>query len=193
MENSPMNEKPLERIRFQGTIHLITSDQGLADIAAQLSSAKELGFDTETRPSFKKGEFYKVALLQLSTEEDAYLVRLHSITQFQLLKGIFENKEVVKVGVAIRDDLKELQKVFKFTPQGFVELQDVAKAKGLKNFGLKGMTEEVLQASLSKKAKISNWEAYSLTDEQIMYAATDAWIGLQLFQKLTSSVTPTSG
>ncbi len=188
-----MNEKPLERIRFQGTIHLITSDQGLADIAAQLSSAKELGFDTETRPSFKKGEFYKVALLQLSTEEDAYLVRLHSITQFQLLKGIFENKEVVKVGVAIRDDLKELQKVFKFTPQGFVELQDVAKAKGLKNFGLKGMTEEVLQASLSKKAKISNWEAYSLTDEQIMYAATDAWIGLQLFQKLTSSVTPTSG
>jgi ribonuclease D len=171
-------------IHFPGKIHLIQNDQQLAEVSVELNHAKELGFDTETRPSFKKGDFFKVALLQLSTENEAYLIRLHGITQFESVKNIFENKQIVKVGVAIRDDLKELQKIFKFTPQNFIELQDLAKLKGLKNFGLKGMTEEVLQASLSKRAKISNWEAHTLTDQQIMYAATDAWIGLKLFQKI---------
>ena len=113
-----------------------------------------------------------------------YLIRLQAITQFQIIKNIFENSHVIKVGVAIRDDLKQLQKLFKFVPQNFIELQDMAKIKGLKNFGLKGMTEEILQANLSKKAKITNWDAPSLTDQQIMYAATDAWIGLQLYRKM---------
>ena len=142
---------------------------------------------TETKPSFKKGDVFKTALLQLSTENDAYLIRLHSITQFQTIKNVLENNQVVKVGVAIRDDLKELQKVFPFTPQNFVELQEIAKLKGLQNFGLKGMTAEVLQANLSKRAKTSNWEASTLTDQQIMYAATDAWIGLKLFRKLNET------
>ena len=171
-------------INFTGKIHLITSDSELAGIAEELSSAKHLGFDTETRPSFKKGEFYNVALLQLATEHSAYLIRLRTVTQFQILKGIFETPEIAKVGVAIRDDIKQLQKLFGFSPLNFIELQDVAKSKGLKNFGLKGMTEEVLQARLSKKAKITNWDAPTLTEQQILYAATDAWIGLQIFQKL---------
>lgn len=171
-------------INFTGKIHLITSDSELAGIAEELSSAKHLGFDTETRPSFKKGEFYNVALLQLATEHSAYLIRLRTVTQFQILKGIFETPEIAKVGVAIRDDIKQLQKLFGFSPLNFIELQDVAKSKGLKNFGLKGMTEEVLQARLSKKAKITNWDAPTLTEQQILYAATDAWIGLHIFQKL---------
>lgn len=176
-----------ERIRFPGKIHLICSDQDLSDAISKLNSAKLLGFDTETRASFKVGEVYKVALLQLSTENDAYLIRLHGVKQFESIKNIFENPNIVKVGVAIRDDLKALQKLFKFAPESFVELQALAKEKGLKNMGLRGMTEEVLNASLSKKAKISNWETETLTAEQIMYAATDAWIGLTLYQKLISS------
>ena len=172
-------------INFTGKIHLITTDAELASKADELSTAKHLGFDTETRPSFKKGDFFNVSLLQLSTDHNAYLIRLAKMTQFQVLKNIFENKEVVKVGVAIRDDIKQLQKLFSFSPLNFVELQDIAKLKGLKNFGLKGMTEEVLQSRLSKKAKITNWDAFELTDQQILYAATDAWIGLQLFQKIT--------
>ncbi|MGE3975411.1 MAG: 3'-5' exonuclease [Bdellovibrionales bacterium] len=175
------------RINFPGKIHLITSDLELASIASDLSSATMLGFDTETRASFKVGEVYKVALLQLATENNAYLIRLHGIRQFEFIKSIFENLQILKVGVAIRDDLKHLQKIFKFTPKNFIELQSVAKEKGLKNMGLRKMTEEVMQSSLSKKAKISNWEVRTLSPEQIMYAATDAWIGLKLYQKIMVS------
>lgn len=181
-----VQKPPLKRIQFQGRIHLITTDQQLAVIAKDLMAATELGFDTETRPSFRKGEVYQTSLLQLATDQEAYLIRLRGLTEFRGLIEVFESKEILKVGVAIRDDLKKLQHLFRFSQQNFVELQDVAKMKGLKNFGLKGMTEEVLTAGLSKRAKITNWDAHRLTDDQLMYAATDAWVGLQLFRALKS-------
>jgi ribonuclease D len=176
-----------KRIQFPGKIHLITNDQALAVIAPALKAATALGFDTETRASFKVGEVYQVALLQLATEHDAYLIRLHGITQFESIKEVFEDPQILKVGAAIRDDLKALKKLFAFTPENFIELQTVAKQANLKNLGLRGMTEEVLQASLSKKAKTSNWEVKNLSVEQIIYAATDAWIGLKLYQAITSA------
>ncbi len=184
MEEQPkkIESKP---ISFPGKIHLITNDQELTLVLPKLREVKQFGFDTETKPSFVKGDVFKVALLQLSTEDDAYLIRLQGISQFQGVIAIFENPEVLKVGVAIRDDLKTLQRTFKFTPQNFVELQGIAKSKGLKNFGLKGMTEEVLGSTLSKGPKLTNWEARVLTEPQLKYAATDAWIGLILFRKLT--------
>lgn len=171
-------------LSFQGEIHLICSDKELLEVAEDLKSAKFLGFDTETKPSFVKGQIYKVALLQLSTESDAYLIRLHRISQFQILVSIFENTEIVKVGVAIRDDIKTLQKMFRFEPQNFIELQTLAKINGLNNFGLKGMAEEVLKGTVNKGPKMTNWEAKVLTDRQLSYAATDAWIGLKLFESL---------
>ncbi len=181
---SPSQSPPLPRIAFSGRVHLIAGDTALQAAATALNQVKEFGFDTETRPSFKKGDVYKVALLQLATESDAYLIRLHHITNFQILAVIFENENVIKAGVAIRDDIKLLQKLFSFNPKNFIELQTVAKSKGLKNFGLKGMTEEVLQATVSKGPKMTNWEIPQLSEQQIMYAATDAWIGLRLYQSL---------
>lgn len=175
-------KKPL--LSFSGKMHLICSDEELSAVQDDLKSAKILGFDTETRPSFVKGQVYKVALLQLSTEHDAYLIRLHKISHFQSLVSVFENPEIVKVGVAIRDDIKTLQKTFKFKPKNFIELQTLAKEKGLTKFGLKGMSEEVLQGTVSKGPKMTNWEAETLTDRQLKYAATDAWIGLKLYEKL---------
>lgn len=182
--------KPAElpKIQFTGKIHLIANNQQLAAAKRGLLESTQLGFDTETKPSFKKGEVYKVALLQLSTEADAYLIRLQSISEFSILKHVLENENVLKVGVAIRDDLKGLQKHFSFQPKNFVELQDVAKAKGLQNFGLKGMTAEVMKASLSKAAKMTNWEQPTLTESQLLYAATDAWIGLALYLKLQNNL-----
>lgn len=171
-------------LSFPGKIHLICSDAELSASTYGLKSAKILGFDTETRPSFVKGQVYKVALLQLATEEDAYVIRLHSISNFEILKSVFENPEIIKTGVAIRDDIKTLQKAFKFEPKSFKELQTLAKEKGLTKFGLKGMAEELLNGTVSKGPKMTNWEAKTLTDKQIMYAATDAWIGLKLFEKL---------
>lgn len=179
-----MQTPELPIIQFSGKIHLITGDDQLVAVADLLQSATELGFDTETRPSFKKGESYNVALLQLATDTDAFVIRLNKITQFQIFKSILENKDVLKVGVAVRDDIKSLQKRFSFIPQNIIELQNVAKEKGLKNLGLKGMTEEVLHSRLSKRAKITNWEAPHLTEAQIMYAATDAWIGLEIYRRI---------
>ena len=182
MNNS--NKPVFPRIQFPGKIHLITNNHELTAAVPALKAATELGFDTETRASFKVGEVYKVALLQLATETDAFLIRLHGITIFEEIKFIFEDTNTVKVGAALRDDLKGLQKLFPFAPKNFIELQTLAKAKGLQNIGLRGMTEEVLQSSLSKRAKISNWEQPTLTDEQIIYAATDAWIGLKLYKTI---------
>ena len=129
-------------------------------------------------------------MVQLSTEHDAFLLRLHGIKDFTLLRKIFEDETVLKAGVAIRDDLKQLQKIFQFTPKNFTELQDLAKIKGLKNFGLKGIAEEILQATISKGPKLTNWENTLLMPHQLLYAATDSWIGLKLYQKLQTLETP---
>ncbi len=182
--NEPEDRPKLKPISFPGKIHLINNDQELLLVADKLHAAKELGFDTETKPSFRKGDVFKTALLQLATEEDAYIIRLHYVTQFQVINSIFENHGIFKIGAAVRDDIKSLQKISHFTPRNFVELQTLAKEKGLKNFGLRGMAEEVLQGALSKRTKMTNWEAHTLTDQQLMYAATDAWIGLMLYRRL---------
>lgn len=186
MEKTP----ELKLLQFTGKIHLIDTDAKLADVSERMLAAGAFGFDTETRPSFRKGEVYGTALLQLATDDDAYLIRLQKISRFDVLKTIFENTAVLKTGVAIRDDLKKLKQGFPFTPENFTELQDLAKTKGLQNFGLQGMTEEVLNARLSKKAKITNWEAAVLTPDQVMYAATDAWVGLKLYRAISERPMP---
>ncbi|QDK36393.1 3'-5' exonuclease [Bdellovibrio sp. NC01] len=180
-----MDYSTFQLLSFPGKIHLINTNQELHIVANALASAKEFGFDTETRPAFKKGEVYPVSLLQLATDTDAFVVRLRHINHFDLIKSIFENPNIVKAGVAIRDDIKQLQKKVQFNPHGFIELQTVAKAKNLENLGLKGMAEEVLQGTITKGPKTTNWDASELTDRQILYAATDAWIGLKLYQKLS--------
>ncbi len=183
------NKNPSEHyclVSFTGKIHLILNDVDLAKAMPGLESAQELGFDTETKPSFKKGETYQVALLQLSTPTDAYLIRLHQVSQFQEIKKIFEDENVKKVGVAIRDDLKQLQKIFSFVPKGFVELQELGKSKGLQNLGLRSMANDLLQVTINKGPKTTNWEASVLTDRQQLYAATDAWIGLEIYKALLS-------
>lgn len=172
------------KAQFSGKIITITKDEEIAPAMEFLKDVRIIGFDTETKPSFKKGEFYHVSLLQLASDDHALLFRLHFLKDFSLVKILFEDKTVIKTGVAIRDDIKALQKLFHFTPHGFVELSDIAKERGLKNFGLKGMTEEILNLTLSKKAKLSNWEGHELKHDQLQYAATDAWIGRKLYQAL---------
>jgi ribonuclease D len=177
-------DTPARRIiSYSGKIHLIAADHDLQKI--DFSEVRAFGFDTETKPSFKKGDDFKTALLQLATDEDAYILRLHYLTRFERIKAVLENPAVLKVGVAIAHDLKQLQRIFPFRPEGFVELQKVAKEKGLKNMGLKGMAEEVLGAHLIKSTKMTNWENRQLTEQQLRYAATDAWIGLELYRKIT--------
>lgn len=177
----------LPRISFSGKVHLIQKDSELNAVASSLLSITEFGFDTETRPSFRKGEVHPVSLLQLSTSTEAYLFRLSYLTDFSIFVKILEDENVVKAGVAIHDDIKLLQKKFAFTPRNFIELQVLAKKQRLKNLGLKGMTEELLSATISKGPKMTNWDLAVLEDRQLIYAATDAWIGLKLYEKLTAA------
>jgi ribonuclease D len=169
------------KAQFPGEIIMINHDSEIASALERLKGESLIGFDTETKPSFKKGEFYHVSLLQLATPDYALLFRLHTLHDFSLIAKFFEDESIFKIGVAIRDDIKGLQRVFPFTPKGFVELSDMAKSFNLKNFGLKGMTEEVLALTLSKRAKLSNWESSSLKIDQKLYAATDAWIGREIY------------
>ena len=164
---------------------MITSDRVLAEL--DLSSIKAFGFDTETKPAYRKGENFKTALLQLATDTDAYLFRLHYLKNFETLRDVFENPSIIKVGAAISHDLKQMQRIFPFNPKGFIDIQTIAKQKGLKNLGLKKMTEDVLGSYLYKGPKMTNWERQILTEEQLLYAATDAWVGLELYRKLTRS------
>jgi len=167
---------------FEGEIHVFNHSRGVNKAVQYLSNFSYLGFDTETRPSFKKGQINRVALLQLSTNDNAFLFRL---SQFEIPKSLLKllaNPNIVKAGAAIRDDIKTLQINKNFKPGGFVELQDEAKALGINNFSLKKLAGIVLDCKISKAQQLSNWEADELTNAQLKYAATDAWISYLIYQ-----------
>ena len=177
-----MDELPL--IQFEGQITLIESKEDYQSSVDYLSKQKILGFDTETKPAFKKGTYNEVALLQLSTEDRAFLFRLNKIGLPNGLKNILENADIQKIGVAIRDDIKALQKLNHFKPGGFIELQDHVKDFGIQDFSLKKLSAIVLGYRISKSQRITNWEAPDLSEAQQIYAATDAWISHRIFESL---------
>ncbi len=167
---------------FEGEIIVVDNKDTEREAVAYLNQFSFLGFDTETRPSFKKGQVNPVALLQLSTDEKAYLFRLNHRDLSRKVISLLANPEILKAGIAIRDDVKVLQAKKKFKPAGFVELQDVAKEKGINNFSLKKLSGIVLGKRISKAQQLSNWETPELTEAQLSYAATDAWVSYKIFE-----------
>ena len=182
IDKDELAELPL--IQFEGNITLVESKEDYQASLDYLSQQTLLGFDTETKPAFKKGVVYEVALLQLATEERAFLFRLNKIGLPNGLKNILENPDIQKIGVAIRDDIKGLQKLNHFKPGGFVELQDHVKDYGILDFSLKKLSAIVLGFRISKAQRVTNWEAPDLTEAQLIYAATDAWISHRIFESL---------
>jgi len=182
IDKEELAELPL--IQFEGEISLVETKESYLESIEYLSQQKVLGFDTETKPAFKKGVVNEVALLQLSTQDRAFLFRLNKIGLPNGLKGILENPEIRKIGVAIRDDIKGLQKLNSFKPGGFVELQDHVKDYGIQDFSLKKLSAIVLGYRISKSQRITNWEAPDLTEAQQIYAATDAWISHRIYESL---------
>lgn len=172
---------------FNGEIVIVDTPEKVKYAVGILGKQQVIGFDTETRPSFKKGVINKVALLQLSTSTQAFLFRLNKIGLPAEIRDIFANPEIIKSGVAIRDDIKGLKKFKNFNPQGFIELQDFAKDLGIQNFSLKKLTAIVLGFRISKSQQLSNWEAESLTKAQQIYAATDAWTALEIFENFSNN------
>jgi ribonuclease D len=146
-----------------------------------LSGEEVLGFDTETRPAFKAGESYPPALVQLAGSGYVYIFQLNHITSYGPIAGVLADKGVLKAGVAIHDDIIKLNTVFDFKPAGFVELAGIGKKLGIKNAGLRGMAALLFGFKISKHVKISRWDSPKLTHEQIVYAATDAWICREIY------------
>lgn len=169
---------------FEGEIVLVEDFRMVKVAGKYLSQSRVLGFDTETRPSFRKGENHQVALLQLATEERAFLIRTQKIGLPEEILRILTHTEIIKPGVAIRDDLKTLQRISHFKPAGFVELQDHAKKAGIQNISLKKLCAIVCGFRISKSQQLSNWEADELTPQQMIYAATDAWVSLMIYKNL---------
>ncbi|EQC50484.1 3'-5' exonuclease [Bacteriovorax sp. DB6_IX] len=177
-----INELPLYKL--ENDIELIIAPEQMAKAIEELRKAPVLGFDTETRPSFSKGESYSVSLLQLSTESKNYLFRINQVPFNQELAAILEDENIKKVGVAIHDDIKHLNRIRKFKAKAFIDVADLAKEKGIITLGLRSLAGLLLDKRISKKAKLSNWEQPTLTPAQINYAATDSEVSLKLFQAL---------
>ncbi|MDR1055623.1 MAG: 3'-5' exonuclease domain-containing protein 2 [Prevotellaceae bacterium] len=173
---------------FEGGIVVIDSANKVKPAVEYLSKSMLLGFDTETRPSFVKGRKHKVALLQLANEERAYLFRLGNTGITDDLAALLENNSIMKVGAAIRDDLKALQKLRQFAPAGFIDLQSIAKKYGIMEMSVRKLAAIVLKIRISKTQQLSNWENAELTEAQQRYAATDAWVCRQAYLNLQNSL-----
>lgn len=180
-----LNNLPLKA--FEGEIIEVNDYRTFNKAVAELEKHNILGFDTETRPTFKKGRNNSVAILQLSTEKKAYLFKLKKLGLPKKLVRVLKNPDIIKAGVAIRDDIKGLQKLSKFEAGGFVELQTFVKEFGIENFSLKKLSGIILHFRISKSQQLSNWENNRLTKEQKIYAATDAWVGYKIYKNLISS------
>src|ERR1035437_9366221 len=170
--------------QFNGHIHLIEDISHINDICKGLAKETILGFDTETKPSFKKGNSNKVSLLQLATSDDAYLFRLNKTGLPKTLIKILSDPAILKVGIAIRDDIRHLTSVCDFKADGFIELQNYVKQFGIENSGLLKLSGIILKFRNSKSQQLSNWENEVLTDAQKLYAATDAWAACQIYKTL---------
>ena len=170
---------------FDKEIVVVESLEGAAEAVQYLKTQTVLGFDTETKPCFLKGKRNNVALLQLATEDRAFLIRCCKVGLPEEIVEILADENIKKVGVAIRDDVKGLQKWRGFISGGFVELSSFAQKFGISAASLKKLCGIVLGFRISKAMQLSNWEDETLKPKQQVYGATDAWAGLKIYQKLS--------
>ncbi len=191
ISNEELKELPLRF--FEGEIHLIDQYSDLVSAARYLESKRLLGFDTETKPAFKKGATNKVALLQLCAGNEAFLFRIRDVGLPPEIQKILSSPKIIKPGIAIRDDIKTLRAVSNFKPEGFVELQDMAKELGIQDFSLKKLTAIILGFRISKSQQLTNWEAEELTGAQMIYAATDAWTSLEIYRQMIRQLNTGNG
>ncbi len=178
-----INQKPL--MEFQGEICLVREPEELAPALAGIAEAMAveaiLGFDTETRPAFRKGEAYLPSLLQLAVADRAWLFQLRRLGALTELFELLADPAVTKAGVAVSRDVDELRELCAFKPGGFADVGHMAEQRGFRNTGLRPLTALLLDHRISKGAQVSNWAADQLTEKQIVYAATDAWISRKLY------------
>jgi ribonuclease D len=170
---------------FKGEIVLVDDLKTFYRVFPRLIGNNLLGFDTETKPSFKKGRKNIVSLIQLSTGDLACLFRINKIGFPDELIKLLSDPGVIKAGVAVHDDIRFLKGVKKFSPEGFIDLQNFVRDYGIQSSGLKKLTAIVLGFRISKRQQVTDWEAEQLTEAQQIYAATDAWVCYEIYKKLS--------
>jgi ribonuclease D len=177
----------LPLIRFEGPIHVVDSLEKQTIALSALNKEKALGFDTETKPTFKKGEYNQTALIQIATEEEAYIFKIKEIGFTDPLIQFLANCDIQKIGISIKDDLKDLVKIApRFKPAGFADLNNISSELGIKQIGMRSLTGIFLAHRVSKSQQTTNWENPTLTESQQRYAATDAWVCLKMHQMLNT-------
>jgi ribonuclease D len=176
-----INELPIRR--YEGPVHLVASPAELAQAMADILQESVLGLDTETRPSFRVGESYAPSLAQVATARAVYLFRLQRLDCSAAVAQFLSAQRIVKAGVGLADDLRQLRKTFAFTEKAVVDLSAAAKAQGLAKTGVRTLAAAFLGFRIPKGSKTSNWAAARLTPQQIAYAAMDAWACRELYLK----------
>tara|TARA_B100001093_G_C26794685_1_gene1000578 strand:- start:1030 stop:1611 length:582 start_codon:yes stop_codon:yes gene_type:complete len=170
--------------KYTGEIVLVESLSHLEQVCKDIRKCSLIGVDTETKPAFKKGQSNPVALLQLATDKKVYVIRLLKTGICLQLASIFSSKEIIKVGIAVSDDFKDLKKIHSFEEKEVVDLNVWAPKLGFESIGAKKLSALVLGIRISKKQQVSNWEAKELSVAQLNYAATDAWICREIYLRL---------
>lgn len=177
----------LPSAHFDGRIIIVDNEAQIEAVYRDLSSQTIIGFDTETRPSFKAGVTYKVSLLQLSTPQRCYLIRLCRTKLHPSLLKILSNPNIKKIGADVAGDIRSLHALRNFKERGFIDLQQMVAYWGVEEKSLRKMSALVLGERVSKAQRLSNWEASTLTSQQQMYAATDAWVCLKIYDRLMAT------
>ena len=173
-------------VAFTGRIITIDTVADTDKAVKALSGEKLIGIDTETRPSFKKGVQHKVALIQLSTADTCFLIRLNRVGMPDSLVSFLENQEIKKIGISLHDDYQSLCRRRKFKPGAFLDLQKRVGEFGIEEMSLQKIFAIVFGQRISKSQQLTNWENDVLTDKQKLYAATDAWACLEIYNRLES-------
>ncbi len=178
----------LEVRQFEGEIRVVENLPDFHSAMSEIRQFEALGFDTETKPSFKKGVNHNISLVQISNSHVAWLFRINMIGMPSELVRFLEDNSFLKIGAGLHDDMRRLRKLANFEPGGFLDLQKYVEAFSIESKSLRKMAAIVLGYKISKSQQMSNWEAPELTEQQQRYAATDAWVCLEIYNNLRNAI-----
>ena len=182
LSKSDINLLPLKK--YEGPVEVIAGDERLRAVMPELHGERVLGFDIEVRPTFRVGDHFPPALVQLAGKKLVFLVQLKKIKDTGPLAALFADERVIKTGVAVSGDIEKLHEIMPFTAAKFIDLGKMAARKGIKAMGVRTLAAQLLGFRISKGAQCSNWERSDLAPAQVLYAATDAWVCREIFRFL---------
>lgn len=173
-------------VEFQGRIVVVLNASEAERAVDYLLSCPILGLDTETRPSFRRGHTFKASLLQVATSDVCFLFRLNYTGLTPAIIRLLEDTKVTKIGLSWHDDLNALHRLGEFKTGHFIDIQDHVRELGIEDLSLQKIYANLFGQKISKRQQLSNWEADILTDRQKVYAATDAWACIKIYQEITT-------